>query len=286
MEIKFGYWPCEHNLEAGDIQVAPLPEFRDVVEAVKASSHIDGDWIYPPRNGAFVPYQIPSTHVMNIANATHGREFGELSISILGLLEGMLLIPQEWKRFYRAAIKPNTLSDLLCSKTEIEEVLKIVQTFLEANSSINIRRNLFGAIHWLLFSQSYEQEFEIFAWQYIVMDTCFRLYVDINAIPKKQQPYHYLRPSFLANAYSIPEPSWAIVNGNECELSKLRNEFFHEGRYAGHPIGFALSTMKPNIKLQLISFNTRLILGILGVNCEYVRSRVDTRQMHGLNLIH
>jgi hypothetical protein len=197
----------------------------------------------------------------------------------------MLLIPEEWIQFYRAAIEPNTLSDLVCSKTEIEEVLKTVKTFWEANSSMNIRRNLFGAIHWLLFSQSYEQEFEVFAWQYIVMDSCFRLHVDINAIPRNQRPWHYLRPSFLANAYSIPEPSWAIVNGNECELSKLRNEFFHEGRYVGHPIGFALSTMNPNIKLQLISFNTRLILGILGVNCEYVRSKVDTRAMHSLDLI-
>ncbi len=242
---------------------------------------VEGQWFYPPFQKTFAPFQILSTHVMHIENETNGRELGELAIADIGLLEGMRLIPEEWVHFYRAPVKPHTLFDLICGKTEIEEVIRIAQTFWKANHAQEVRRCLFGAIHWLLFSESYVHEFEQFAAQYIVLDSCFWLHTKIKGGPKLP---HSERPSFLAQAYKIADISWATMRGKDCELSQLRNEFFHEGRYTGHPIGFALTEFNPPIILQLGAFNTRLILGILDVDCSYVKSPVDTRQMYRLGI--
>jgi hypothetical protein len=283
IEIKFGYRPRDWHFDASDIHVEPLCEFNDVVAMVEASNQVDGEWFYPPFQKIFAPYQIPPTHVMHIEDEANGRELGELAIAVIGLLEGMRLIPEEWVHFYRAPIKPHTISDLVCGKTEIEKVIRIVQSFWKANQDTEVRRCLFGAIHWLLFSESYVHEFEKFAAHYIVLDSCFWLHAKIKGSPKKKPPHAKL-PSVLAQAYAIPEPSWATMRDKDCELSQLRNEFFHQGWYAGHPIGFAHAEFNPRITLQLNAFNTRLILGILGVDCSYVKSPVNTRQMHGLGL--
>src|SRR5665647_990342 len=118
IEIKFGYWPRNWHIDSSNIQAEPLPEFEDVVAKVAASSQVEGTWLYPPFKKNLPPYQIPPTHVMHIANEANGRELGELAIAVVGLLEGMRLIPEEWVHFYRAAIEPHTLSDLVCGKTE------------------------------------------------------------------------------------------------------------------------------------------------------------------------
>jgi hypothetical protein len=113
------------------------------------------------------------------------------------------------------------------------------------------------------------------------MDTCFELH---RLIKGADRIPHALRPSFLATAYGIPVPEWAVPTERGCEISQLRNEFFHEGRYGGEPIGFAHPPNPPTIDLQMSAFNARLILGLLGLRCDYVNSRVDTRSMFGLGV--
>lgn len=299
VEIKFGYWPRGWSLVTPNIRIKPIPQLSEVVDGVKASNQLLGRWLYPPltferssdpgsedRPSVYArSYSINPTHVIHVEGGADAKDFGELAIALLGLLEGMRLIPEGWCHFYRTAIEPHTLSDLVCGKSEIEEVLGILETFWNANQTAEIRRCLFGSIHWLLFSQSYEHEFEQFAAQYIVLDSCFKLHTDINGKPNGRVT-HSERPLFLARAYGIPQPGWANIRADgTSELSTLRNEFVHEGRYGGEPIGFAHSTIRPPITLQLKAFNTRVILGLLGVDCEYVRSPVDTRQMHGLDLV-
>jgi hypothetical protein len=284
VEIKFGYWPRFWGFDASEIHVEPLSEFNEVVAMVENSKQVKDKWLYPPVQKTFAPYKIPPTHVMQIESTEDSRELGELAITLVGLLEGLRLIPEEWVHFYRAAIKTHALSELVCREIEIEKVMCILQNFWQKNQGKEIRRCFFGAIHWLLFSESYVNQFERFAAQYIVLDSCFWLHRNLNGLSGQRR--HAEIPSFLAQTYGIPEPSWAtMLPDNTCELSRLRNEFFHEGRYGGQPIGFALTQFNPPITLQLNAFNTRLILGILGVDCSYVKSPVDTRQMHGLGLL-
>jgi hypothetical protein len=296
--INFGYWPREWTLDASKIHVEPLPDFKGMVDAIKTSNRVVSRWFYPPLTSAYAPgldpedcpsiraqsFEIRPTHMMRVENETDERGFAEVVIAVLGLLEGIRLIPEGWCHFYRTAIEPHTLSDLVCGKTDIEKVLRVTETFWQVNQAPKVRRGLFGAIHWYLFSQSYEHDFEKFAAQYIVLDSCFKIHTYIHGEPPGERS-HSRRASFLARKYAIPEPSWAILQSDKaCELSRLRNEFFHEGRYGEHPIGFGHPTIAPPITLQLKAFNARLILGIIGVDCGYVRSRVDTRQKHALDL--
>ena len=90
----------------------------------------------------------------------------------------------------------------------------------------------------------------------------------------------------LADAHRIPLPDWAQVhtidNKDVSRLSTLRNEFFHEGRYGGEPIGFDAPV--ETITLDLEAFVTRVILGMLSIDCAYVRTPATTQQRHGLDV--
>jgi hypothetical protein len=290
------------------VKILPLSDYDEVIEGIKQSGRVAKNWLYPPLVRAddpqitldkrpeiySLPYLIKPTHFLTIPDSPDAKKRGEFLISLLGMLEGLRLIPDEWIYFYRTAVERHTLSDIVCQPKEIEKVLETAQEFWDNNPKV--RRLIFGAIHWFLFSQSYTHEFERFGGQYTVLDTCFRIHCEMKARTSKKSGnangLHAERPSFLAREYGIPIPPWAIMNGRkkQCELSKLRNEFFHEGCYGEGPdgepiaIGFAYPKFNVPIDLQLAAFNARLILGIIGIKCRYVRSKVDTRAMHGLDL--
>lgn len=296
-EIKFGYWPWKCELSAGVAKVRPLSDYDFTIQGISESGRIATKWLYPPLTRAYDPklppdkqpdiygsvYSVKATHVLTIPDAADAIKCGEFLIALLGMLEGLRLIPEKWVHFYRTPIERHTLCDLLCDVRDLEQVLEMALHFW-GKSNEEIQRLIFGAIHWRLFSESYLHGFERFNGQYIVLDTCFKLHC--LGKPLSNNVSHAARPSFLATEYKIPEPSWAVIGSdNSCDLSKLRNNFFHAGLYAEQPIGFAAyPTFAPSIDLQLAAFNTRLILALLGVPCSYVRSDVATRSMHGLDL--
>jgi hypothetical protein len=296
-ELGFGFWPRKWTLNARSIQVRPVAEFDGLLAQVQRDERAGKRWFYPPLSAAYEPdlqaerrpmvpagqYSLPATHRVQVDDAD-GAAFAELLIAVLGLLDGMRLVPAGWAHFYRTALEPHLLTDLVVRPREIERVFDTVLVFWRTHLDPEIRKWLFGAIHWLLFSQLYEHEFERFGGQYTVLDTCFRLHCSIHGV-RSPTPRHSERPSFLATEYGIPTPSWARTGADgSCPLSKLRNEFFHEGRYCGEPIGFAHSSEYPMLTLELSYLNTRVIMGILEVECGYVHSPVDTRQMHDLQL--
>jgi hypothetical protein len=297
-EIKFGYWPCKRELSAGVAQVRPLSDYDGTVQGISGSGRIANKWLYPPLTRAYDPklapdkqpeiyesvYRIKATHVLTLPDATDATKCGEFLIALLGMLEGLRLIPEEWGHFYRMAIERHTLCDLVCDRRDLEQVLEMALQFWR-KSDTDVQRLIFGAIHWRLFSESYPHHFERFNGQYIVLDTCYRLHCRIFGKPSSNDGLHATRPSFLAREHKVPVPSWAVIGPDRtCDLSRLRNKFFHEGLYGGQPIGFAYPTFATSIDFELAAFNTRLILALLGVPCSYVRSDVATRSMHGLGL--
>lgn len=300
-KVKFGYWPRNWSIKTPAFSIEPEPEYDKIVEAVRSTGLIAGNWLYPGLTRVYDPglkeeerpkaptqsYSLKPTHELTISKSGDSRKYGEFIISLLGLLEGLRLIPDEWRHFYKMAVKPQTLNDLLCDKNEIERVLTKADALWDTIQP-STQNKLFGAIHWFLFSQSYEHEFEQFGAQYIVLDTCYRIHCEINGEPRPRTS-HARRPSYLANEYGILEPSWtSVVSGSRperCDLSDLRNDYFHEGYYGGDPIGFSHpDNFTIPITLQLRCFNSRLILSILGINSGYTRSAVDTRQIRGLDL--
>jgi hypothetical protein len=287
--LKFGFWPRKVDLDAGSTLIRVAADYDDALAATLGNSRVVDQWYYPPLTAEDI-YQgvfwLGNTHTVETSVSCDGRRWSEFVVALIGLLDGLRLIPEGWVHFNRIAIKLNSHSDVTCRPVEIETILRIAELFWSGATDA-IRRLIFGAVHWRIFSESYKQQFERFSGQYMTLDTCYRIHCEIHG-KTKPEPNHAQRAEFLAAYYFMKTPSWAktrVVGGKtECDLSNLRNEFFHEARYAGEPIGFKYPKFTVPIDLTLGSFNTRLILAILGVKSQYVRSPVETRSMFALDL--
>jgi hypothetical protein len=296
-EIRFGYWARKLELQFGGALIRPIANFEVVVQSMKQHERVANGWLYPPlvsgrdrRNassGETIVYQrvfgVNATHCLCLPRTLHARALGEFLIALLGMLEGLRLIPEKWVHFYRAAVKPHTLSDVYCDRADLEQVLTIGQTFWKAKNA-RIKRLMFGAIHWRVFSESYEHEFERFSGQYTVLDTCWKMYQLLEPTAPKRLA-HARRPKWLAKQYGLRLPSWAKIRNGRSAVATLRNGFFHEGLYGNGPIGFDYPKgFSGSIDFELAAFNTRLILAMLGVRSEYVRSSVQTRSQFLMGL--
>lgn len=309
--IAFGYWPRKVELHAARAVIRPLDNYDDIVEAMQQNERVANGWLYPPLVAACdrtiaiekrprIYEQIfytGSTHCLIMPRSGTSRQLGEFLIALLGMLEGLRLVPYGWNHFYRAAIKLHSLSEVDCRRQDLEHVLTIAQVFWR-KADAKVRRLMFGAIHWRLFSESYEHEFERFGGQYTVLDTCWNICERLDgkwwtAWSPKTKAVHASRPKLLAKRYRMRVPSWAKTrksrsekgNSQFCKLSQLRNNFFHEGLYGKTPTAFGYpKDFKGSIDFQLAAFNTRLILAILGVECKYVRSSAETHCPSALDL--
>jgi hypothetical protein len=296
MRTLFGFWPLPHSIQAPDWAIEPVPDFDARVSAVvQHPRHWDG-WVYPPlkhalpspSNAQGAPplvqvdaFALPSTHILTCELESCEVATLDFLIALLGLLEGMRLTRDGWTHFNRAAVSPQKLSDIVCFPSDYERVLSPALAWWLA-SSPKQRFLVFGAIHWRMFASTYTHMFERFASQYYVLDSLFaahKLRVGLKGFVA-----HGTRPSLLAGEYGLVTPAWAVVVNKNCRVAELRNDLVHEARFAGAPIGFAHPRDFPLICLELESFNTRLILAMLGVEAEYVATPCDTRQMHGLGL--
>lgn len=188
-QIQFGCWPRDLALTTPGIEVQPLPNLSETLDKINALKKTRGRWIRPTETvDGFRPFALPATHVMHVKKGNDRERLGELAIAVLGAIEGLRLVPKGWVHFYRAAIELHSLCDLICSQQEIEHILGKTEEFWRRHHSAQIRRNLFGTIHWFLFSQSYQHEFEQFAAQYTILDSSYRLLDRLGRIPPGLQP--------------------------------------------------------------------------------------------------
>jgi hypothetical protein len=206
--------------------------------------------------------------------------YAHFAIALIGLVDGMRLVPNGWTHFYKAAIEPCKLTDLVIDEAELGKVVAFANVWWQAQDS-QTRTRMFGAIHWYCFSGAYTHEFEEFAAKYTVLDTLYWIH---HHRVGGDRVRHACRAADLAAAYGMPVPPWAVVNNGSCRLADLRNELIHEGRFAGQPTGFAVPTEVTPLSLQLTSFLSRLILAMLQVRCGYVTTPATGREMHGLDL--
>ena len=73
--------------------------------------------------------------------------------------------------------------------------------------------------------------------------------------------------------YGLDLPPWGVVSAGRSRLSELRNEYFHESLWGGHPIGLGHPQDVPSIHVELFCLNSRLILAMLGDKNGYTRSQ-------------
>jgi hypothetical protein len=272
---EFGWLPLAKTFRGDGFHIEPLTDFGDVVASIRESAFVERDWFYPPLiEGSTVRasevFQLPTTHVLESDLSDDEVHF---IITVLGFIYGLRLIPEEWVHFYRARITPHTRVGFYIQDDAILRILSEARaTWASANRSV--RKKLFGALHWHMFSRSYEHTFEVFNAQYTVLDTCWRIYAEQKNIAK--DPRHPERVVMLAQHYQVPLPPWAAIDdGKTSFLSRLRNELAHEGLFAGEPIAFAHPREHEAIHRELFSFNTRLLLALLGEDSWFVHSKLS-----------
>ena len=292
-EVKFGFL-CERlAFPWKEGSVEPLPDFDELVEKMGATEGVFEGWIYPPctpvrgsatarANAAFElgQYSLPSSHALKLkTNVAPGK--ADFFIALLGFMKGMRVQREGWTHFYKAPLK-SKLCDFLADEKSISWTLDSASDFLNQNPSPDVLRMAFGALHWHLFAQLYEREFERFDAQYKALDACYRLAVLTDPTFPDQRG-HAGRALRLCTHLQIEAPDWVKpLNGvkGDCELSVRRNALAHEAMYGGEALGFAHPGDSGAIELGLKSLVARIFLKVLGVHNEYTGSSSTTRQMH------
>ncbi len=301
MKKKFGFYPYPSSFTAGDIKIEPLPEIRDVISNVASANRITDDWFFPPlvreklKVGIISPikpkrtpliyarrYQLPATHTLN-HRGTKSSQRLDFIILCTGLLLGIRLLPEPWGHFQKTPVEKHKLIDLVVSDREVEKCIPLFDNFWASNKP-HVRRMMFSAINIFQLASSYEYEYERFIFQYIALDTIYRLFVECGHISAKRQINHAERPRAICKKLQIALPKWAKKKRGKRKnaLSEIRNNLFHEGSIGNRAIGFGGINV-PGTLLSMEALNCRALLFLLGLRHSYVSSPVTTRQMHGLN---
>jgi len=288
-ETPFGFWIFSPSLTFFGGELEPLNEYAERIRDVEASDRCADGWCYPPlvevesvvsNRNVVVPverFELPSTHRIAATEPWGDDEYLDFAIALAGMLCGMRLVREGWGHFHEIPIgSTGVLADLHVRPFEIAEVLDAGSRWWSTASTIE-RRRMFGAIHWLCFSVSYDYEFDAFAARYTVIDTLWSIHESRTAVVGRA---HAERPSILAAAYGLELPPWGVVTSSgrrkTCPLAELRNELIHEARFSGEPIGFAVPTeYEPSLSHQLSSFAMRLILSMLNVDAGFVGSSMS-----------
>lgn len=229
-------------------------------------------------------FALPATHRLVMGEGHPSDDAANFFIALFGMLKGLRLQRDTWQHFYRCPLQPRSLCDFLATDREIIEALNLGAEFWMALPDDAARRLAFGAIHWHLFAQLYDHEFERFNAQYMALDTCWKLATRLHPRLAKGKLSHAKRVQELGKELQIPLPEWALVSDelHASTLSTRRNELIHEALYGDQPVGFAYPD-DGRVERELTCFVARLVLRLLGVENEYTGSSSTTRQRFGFS---
>lgn len=226
-------------------------------------------------------FSLPPTHRVCLNSTNPDPAAENFFIALFGMLKGLRLQREGWQHFHKCPTQRGSLCDFYADDREIAATFDLATAFWMRHTAPETRKLAFGAIHWHLFAQLYEHEFERFNAQYTALDTCWKLAERTMSVTANG---HAERPRKLAVELGLQMPSWAIPLAPEkaaCSLSRRRNSLVHEAMYADEPVGFAHPQTEPGMELELRGFVARCIFALIGVTNEYTRSAVDSRQTIG-----
>jgi len=267
---------------------------------VQADANAYGNWFYPrlkpvPHESSeatkappLVPmgFSLPATHLLSFKNHGWTDEGANFVIALFGMLKGRRLQRDEWQHFYKAPID-RKLCDFYATDQEISHALDKASDFWLTHTDSDTRKLAFGALHWHLFAQLYQHEFERFNAQYMALDGCCKLAMKTwSGFPSKYLT-HAERPSVLCAQIGVLMPAWANIRTvgakKTCELADRRNALIHEAIYGDQPVGFSHPKNYSAMELELTGLVARILLRLLGIDNEYTRSECTTRETLGFS---
>lgn len=287
-QYLFGWWPDEVSVADHEFELRPMDRFDKGIEIVKKDRCFGDRWISTPiQDGQTSPapvgrYELPCTHVLETKQRSYDPVLGEFLVLMLGFFLGMRFTLKGTGHLWDTPSTTGVLVGFVPHEKSLPRCLGFAASAWD-NGNSEIRKLLYGAVHWYLVSQSYRHQFEQFSWQYIVMDNLYRVSLKKNLnIPEAKS--HAERILFLHKAYQSPVPkSFGAGASSVGAIKNIRNELVHEGRWYGEPLGYAATAEGHDILQELIHFNSQIILGILNVKTTY-RTMEYTRSVHLLDI--
>jgi hypothetical protein len=296
ISAQFGYYPASCSIETDQFSVSVLPDHERIVDEITNSPNLAKDWIYPGAQfmhgeKRLMPYNsrvfgLPKTHTLTL-HRNESREDLDFVVWCLSLFTGMRLTTTKAGFLDATPIKPGKLVDFFLSQRSLADAIQMALDYLTRERADPLTpKRVTAVIHALFLAQAPQNLcFERFTYLYMAFDACFRL-LWVNEVGR--EPGHAKRISWMCEKFSMPVPDWADIKS---DLSCIRNHTFHEALFFGQPLGFAgYGGNEPdadlqNITLQMQALICRLLVAILGSpGSSYVRTPVDTRQIHGLEL--
>jgi hypothetical protein len=289
--VEFGFLANATAItwQGGANKIEPLAKHAEVVAAMQREIYVHDGWCYPPLspvksgvNAPLIPagFALPATHQLHLSDTTADDEEANFMIALFGLLKGQRLQRPEWQHFYKAPVA-SKLNDFLATDAPISKTLDIATAFWRQYTP-EVRKLAFGALHWHLFAQLYEHQFERFNAQYMALDACAELALATSfpGYPAKR-PTHAIRASVLCDCTGAPKPAWVdpFVPWKDCALARRRNALAHEAMYGGQPVGFAYPADHTLMELELTGLVARIFMRLLGVRNEYTDSPCTTLAM-------
>jgi hypothetical protein len=299
-KVQFGYYPQQCNIKIGDITLENHTNIEERIACVKALETIHGDWLYAPQqqqkdilSGAInsLPYAsrvfgLPKTHIF-VHRKADSLEHVDFLIWCISFFIGMRLTATEAGFLDATPIKPGKLTDFILNSS-LAEAISLSESFWNNFSQDDRKPKLItGIIHSLFLAQNpLYLPFERFNYLYIALDGCFAL--TQSTLRPNRHLSHAARIEWMCQQFDMPIPNWARPdNKNKTEISIVRNETIHEALFFERPLGFSIFIKRNsgNVLLEMEALICRLIVSLLGKpDCEYVKSSVNTRQRHGLDL--
>jgi len=298
---EFGFYPEPLRIDAGPIQIEPLPQLDEVVCGLLASDQVEDGWINAPPQGVrdlmsgqirHQPYTarvfgLPQTHMIEHAGAD-GDEHLDFLVWVLSFFVGMRLTTTEAGFLDATPLKPRHLVDFITGTQDISKGMELAERFWTNNRHEPRNAQRFAAaIHALFLGQNPRAlQFEEFVYLYTATDACYKLATQFRPPGKKK--LHHERIEWMCSEFGLETPDWAKQSASGgVEVAAIRNDALHEALYVDAPLGFSVhgGGSFGNLPLEMVALICRLLVALIGGNDpSYVGSAVDTRQRHALKL--
>lgn len=302
--VNFGYYPVRCDMETERFSFLTLPDHEETVSLIAEDKKIIDGWLYPgpQKRLNFVsgivrsmPYSsrvfgLPKTHALTL-HRNKDQDDLDFIVWCLSLFTGMRLTTTEAGFLDATPVKPHKLVDFVINHRTLIEAVHLALDFLEQERDAPRAPKRIAAVIHALFLAQYPQSlpFERFQYLYMALDGCFKL-LEVKEKTNLRVP-HARRIQWMCEKFDIPIPEWAESKAGASPLSIARNDATHEALFFDEPLGFSIyGGNKPdgnptNVTLQMKALVCRLLVAILGrANITYVKSPVDTRMLHSLDL--
>ena len=272
----FGWIEEPLSVRSSDFEISPMDDFDAAVSDGIIFFAKDDEWF----DTTAVPkrFELPLTHKLTVDPSVINIQLAHLLISVFGFLHGLKLNPEEIGHLHKTPRRMGRLSNFtLPAINEVKKCLEGVIDFYNSHIMMNPNaiKLMEAGLHWHLTSQSYEHDFEIFCWQYMVLDNIHKVkcLIDPDYQKKMKRKGHAQRPVQLASRYGIvlhQAFSDCPPKKNAEALREHRNKLIHEAQWANRPLGYTVDRKSHDLTIALTWFNSQLILESLGIKCKFL----------------